>query len=284
MFTINIDLSQLNQLLELGPALKKIAADAGDELSNMIIAKAKEKAAEKLHTRRKMYQDGLSWKKAGDNAWVISLNGKVRWIDDGQTAFDMLKGLLNSPKAKYGKNGKYIVVPFHTGPKGSGEGANNRAGNTQAQADLVGAVKKELKSRGIPFGKIEKDADGQDRTGKLHSFNIMNAPKKQDDGLGQRRGPVGEVMQGAKEKGDASGTPFLQGVSIYQSKDKKGKTQRSIVTFRVATESNGGATRWEHPGNAAVDILEKAVDEAIELWAKEIEPAILSKAIGDLNS
>ncbi len=283
MFTINIDLSQINQLTELGPTLKKIANEVGDELSQMVIAKAKEKAAEKLHTRRKMYQDGLSWKKAGDNTWLIVLNGKVRWIDDGQTALDMLKGLLNSPKVKYGKNGKYIVVPFDHSPGGKG-GAGSKIGRTAAQSDLVNAVKTEMKARGIPFGKIEKDSDGNDKTGKLHSFNITNAPKKQDDGLGQRRGPVGEVMQGAKEKGETSGTPFLQGVNVYQSKDKKGKTQRSIMTFRVATESRGGAPRWEHPGNAAVDILEKSVEEAIDLWAKEIEPAILNTALSEMNS
>jgi hypothetical protein len=196
----------------------------------------------------------------------------------------MLKALLNSPKAKTGKNGKYLVVPFHTGPKGSAEGQNTRIGNTSAQQDLVNTVKKELKSRGIPFGKIEKDANGNDRTGKLHSFNISNAPTKKDAGPGQRRGPVGDVMQGSKGPGEKSGTPFLQGVSIHQFKDKNGKTKRSIMTFRVASESQSGMAKWEHPGNAAVDILDKAAEQAVELWHKEIAPALLDKAIADMGS
>jgi hypothetical protein len=278
MFNINIDLSQLNKLTELEPMLKKIADEAGRELSKMAVAKAKEKAAEKLHTRRQMYQDGLSFGKEDADTWMITLDKKVRWIDDGQTAFDMLKGLLNSPKAKYGKNGKYIIIPFDHSPGGKG-GSGSKIGRTSAQQDLVNTVKKEMKSRGIPFGQIEKDSQGNDKMGKLHSFNISSGPLKQDSGPGQRRGPVGEVMQGAKDPGQAAGTPFLQGVSVYQNKGKSGKTQRTIMTFRVATESRGGAARWEHPGNDAVNILEKAVEEAIDIWQKEVVPAILDKAI-----
>ena len=283
MFSINVDISQLEELLELGPALKKIANEAGDELSKMAVAKAKEKAAEKLHTRRQMYQDGLSWEKHGQDTWMIVLDGKVRWIDDGQTAFDMLKGLLNSPKAKNGKNGKYIVVPFHTGPKGTEKGTNTRIGNTQAQQDLTKAVKDALKAKNIPFAKIEKDSQGNDLMGKLHGFDIVNAPVKQDAGPGQRRGPVGEVMQGSKAKGEKSGSPFLQGVSVHQFKDKNGKTRRSILTFRVATESQGGMAKWEHPGNDAVDILEKAVEDAIDMWQKDVAPALVEKALSTLK-
>lgn len=244
----------------------------------MAVAKAKEIAAQKLHTRRQMYQDGLSFSKEGDDTWLISLDKKVRWIDDGQTAFDMLKGLLNSPKAKYGKNGKYIIIPFDHSPGGRG-GKGSKIGRTEAGQDLVNTIKKEMKANNIPFDQIEKDAQGNDKTGKLHSFSISNGPKKLDSGPGQRRGPVGDVMQGAKEKGQKSGTPFLQGISVYQNKGKNGKTQRSILTFRIATESRGGTTRWEHPGNQAVDILEKAVQEAMDVWQKEVAPAIIDKAI-----
>jgi hypothetical protein len=269
--------------MEVGPALKKIANDAGEELSKMVVAKAKEMAADKLHTRRKMYQDGLRTEKVGDDTWLVTLDAKVRWIDDGQSAFDMLKYLLASPKAKSGKNGKYITVPFNHGPMGP-QGDDSRTGRTAAQQDLVNAVKKELKARGIPFGKIEKNADGTDKSGKLHSFTISNAPLKQDPGAGQRRGPVGEVMQGSKSPGQKSGIPFLQGVSIYQKKGKDGKTKRSILTFRVASESQSGMAKWEHPGNAAVNILEKAAEEAVELWQKEVAPALFDKAVSDLNS
>ncbi len=276
MFSVNVDISQLNDLLEIGPALKKVADDAAQELSKMVIARAKEQAALKLKTRRQMYQDGLFIEKIEDGAWFVCLKKKVRWIDDGQSSFDMLKGLLNSPKAKQGKNGKYIVVPFQHGPKGSAEGGNTRTGNTEAQQDLVGAVKQELKARGIPFGKNEKGADGKDLMGRLHTFNVTSGPPKKDPGPGQRRGPVGETMQGN------TGTPFLHGVTVHQFKDKAGKTQRSILTFRVATEKQGGGGKWEHPGNPAVNILEKAAEEAVELWTKEIAPMILDKALSDL--
>ena len=76
-------------------------------------------------------------------------------------------------------------------------------------------------------------------------------------------------------------TPFLQGVVVYQNKGKNGKTQRSILTFRIASDKQSGSAKWEHPGNAPVEILEQAAKEAVELWEKEIAPSVIDKAIID---
>jgi len=277
MFTINIDLSEIEGLADLGDDIKKEADQAAEDLAQMVESKAKELAAQKLRTRRKMYQDGLSTVKIGDT-WVVSLDAKVRWIDDGQDAYSMLEGLLNSPKAKRGKDGsRYIIVPFDHSP------GRGKTASTSAQQDLVGAVKSELRKRGIPFGKTEKDAQGNDKIGKLHRFTIDDAPVKKDPGKGQRRGPVGEVMQGKKREGEERGTPFLTNVSVYQSKGKNGKTQRSILTFRIASSKHASEARWEHPGNAPVNILEEATTWAVETWEKDIAPAILDKILVELG-
>jgi hypothetical protein len=138
-------------------------------------------------------------------------------------------------------------------------------------------VKKELKSRGIPFGKIETDHAGKAKIGKLHSFDIMHAPKKSDPGKGQRRGPVGDVMQGNTK------TPFLQGISVHQSMGADGKAKRSIMTFRVASEKHSAQAKWEHPGNAPVEIMEEAMKSAMEMWSKEIAPAVLAKILVEMK-
>lgn len=271
MFNINIDISELDDLLDVDGRLKKEAADAGKDLTAMIKAKASEIAAQKLHSRLKMYNQGLFIEQVDDNTWFVGLRKNVRWIDDGQPAWEMLPYLMGSKKAKRAKDGsRYVVIPFN---KGAGTGG--KATSTPAQQDLVASVKKELKSRGIPFGKHEKDAQGNDRMGRLHTFSIDNAPVKKDPGAGQRRGPVGEVMQGN------SGTPFLQGVAVYQSKGKNGKTQRSILTFRIASERHSSEAKWEHPGNAPTNILEQAADEAASMWVKEIAPALIDDALAN---
>ncbi len=271
MININLDISEVAQLVNLQDEINKAADVAAGELASLIKTKAQELAAQKLKTRREMYQKGLKVIKVDDNTHIVALDGKVRWIDDGQPAFDMLRYLLNSKKAKNGKNGRYIVIPFSHSP------GRGKTSSTAAQQDLVAAVKAELKSRDIPFGKIETDQHGKAKMGRLHSFDIMHAPKKSDPGKGQRRGPVGEVMQGNTK------TPFLQGVSVHQSMGKNGKVQRSIVTFRIASENHKSQAKWEHPGNAPVDILEQAMKEALEIWSKTVAPGILDKILVEMK-
>lgn len=267
MFTINVDLSQIEGLMNtIDAGIKKEANKAANDLAQMVKERAIELAGQKLHTRREAYVKGLKVSEVSEDTHVVSLDAKVRWIDDGQSTFDMLTGLLNTKKQNHkDKDGnRYVIVPFE-----HGKGGVTR--NTAAQQELVNTVKAKLKDEGVPFTGIEKNADGSAKTGRLHTFNIEDAPRKLDAGPGQRRGPVGEVMQGN------TNVPFLRGVSVYQSVDGKGKAQRSIVTFRIASEKHRSQGKWEHPGNAATDILEAATKWAIETWEKEVAPSLVGK-------
>ena len=272
MFLINVDLSEVNDLLDLDKSLKKAADEAARDLAGMIDAKAKEIAASKLHSRRKMYTDALKVTRVDENTHLVSLDAKVRWIDDGQPAFDMLAGLLGSKKAKRAKDGsRYIVVPFSHSP------GRGKTASTSAQQDLVNEVKGELKKRGIPFGGIEKDQAGQAKLGRLHTFDIEKGPRKNDVGPGQRRGPVGEVMQGNTK------IPFLRGVTVSQTMGKNGRVSRSILTFRIASSNHSKSAKWEHPGNAPMNILDEAAEWAVETWSKEIAPAIIDKILVEMG-
>lgn len=271
MIGINIDISSLQGLLDITDNLQSAAASASRTMASMIRGKAVELANQKLHSRRKMYVDGLSIKEGDDGVWLVSLNAKVRFIDDGKSEWNMLEDLLKSPKAKTAKDGsKYLIVPFDHSP---GQGP---ASTTPAQQDIMSEIKSELKKRNIPFSKIEKDQDGNAKMGRLHSFDITKAPLKMVDGPGMGHGPIGDARQGP------TGVPFLQNVSIYQGKDQNGKTKRSIMTFRVASSKHKDQGRWDHPSVAPTPILEEATEWAMKEFEKEIGPAIMSKILDDI--
>jgi len=266
MLFVNVDVGELADLMGIKGALNGAANGAARDLAALTHAKITDLAGQKLKSRRKMYVTGLKYEKVDDEVWVVKLDGKVRWIDDGLPQHNMLDDLLKSPKAHRRPDGsKYVIVPFQHGPN-MGPGTT-----TAAQQDLISTVKAEMKARGIPFGTVERNAQGQAKTGKLHSFNISNAPVKSIDGPGQGKGPIGDVKQGP------TGIPLLQGVSVYQSLDKNGKAQRQIFTFRIADSRHRDQGRWEHPGTTAVNLMEEGMQWALETWEKEIAPALVDK-------
>jgi hypothetical protein len=167
-------------------------------------------------------------------------------------------------------------VPFKHGP---GKGPTN---STQANQDLTSTLKSEMKNRGIAFGKIEKDANGIPKTGRLHSFSIKNAPLKTANVPGQGKGPVGAVRQGP------TGLPLLAGVSVYQNpvKGKNGeeRIQRSIMTFRIASSNHkdqGG--RWDYPGTDPIHIFEDTLEWVKREWETKIQPQLMAKLIAEIT-
>ena len=163
-------------------------------------------------------------------------------------------------------NSRYLVVPFQHN-KGPTQ-------QTQAQRDLTNTVKAEMKRRKIPYGGLEKDSSGQPKIGKLHSFDILHAPTKTQDGPGQGHGQIGAVRQGP------TGIAFLQGIRVYQKriKDEKGNSsvQKQVMTFRVASSKHKGTGRWVHPGLQAKRFFEEAEKWALEVWETKIVPEILA--------
>lgn len=266
MFSVHLDIGPLLALGQgIDDASKKAMKEAGDRLTKMVKAHIVEEANKKLHTRRQMFIDGLSTFAVDENTYVVNLDAKVRWIDDGMPAHSLLDDLLKSKSAKTAKDGsKYVVVPFQ-----------HKKGPTQmtpAQKTLQDTLKQELNKRRIPYGKIETDSNGP-KLGLLHSFDIKRQPIKTANTPGQGKGPIGKVMQGP------TGIPLLQGVRIYQrqvkNKDGSKSVKRDIMTFRVASSKHKGQGRWEHPGNEAVKLLEEAYDWAKRTWEKDIVPQLM---------
>jgi hypothetical protein len=253
---------------EIRERLRAATKRAAATLAPAMHAHALELASERLHSRREMFVDNLHFIEEQNDTYVISLDAKARWIDDGMEAHDMKADLLKSPKAKTAKDGsKYLVVPFNHGP---GKGATTMS---PAQLTLQDTIKRELKNRKIPYAKIEKDGHGRPKTGLLHSFDIGDKPLKTAEGPGQGKGPVGKVMQGP------TGIPLLQGIRVYQRATEGGKVKRAIMTFRIVS-SKHGADRWQHPGVKAARILDDTYEWGKREWEHNILPTLLDEVLG----
>lgn len=285
MFHVNLDVSGLTDLLQTSSVARKVLKQAATQLTQQTKEHIIQEANKRLHTRRQMYVDGLSAFQENEHTWVISLDAKVRWIDDGMPAHNMLDDLLKSPKAKTTKDGtgKYIVIPFQH-KKGATEATPAQQGLTDAiKTELRGinALRKAAGADPIPYGKIERNQDGSPKLGVLHKLNISDSPIKTHEGAGQGWGDIGQVRQGP------TGIPFLKGIQIRQRMaiDKKGKEQviREILTFRVASSKQRSQKgRWDMPNIPAVPLMEEAAAWAKEHWQNNVSPKLFDMIKAEL--
>lgn len=216
------------------------------QLSAMTYAKTVELANEKLHSTREDYIKALDYKEISKGVWIVSLDEKMLWLEEGKDPGSMIDDLLKK-NPKIAKDGtKYKVVPF--------EHSKSPSKMSTFHKSLVDDLRKELKSRDIPFKKIEKNADGSPRIGKLHTLNIPSAL------------PTPRASH-----------PIFHGLTIYQSQTASGKVRRDIMTFRVASEKHKQQGKWYYPGLEAYKLMDKAFESSVKEFEETILPTILSK-------
>jgi len=235
--------------------------------------KAVELAQGMLHSSRDMYLENLELKQVDEHTWVVRLHPEAMWIEEGMDRHEMIDSLL------YGKNGKqpyvskdglsqYKIIPIKLNK------APTRS--TMAARELQQVLKKEFAARKIPYGRIEKDANGQPIEGRLHKLDIMDNPLKTHEGVGQGHGPIGQVRQGM------GGIPFLKGVNVIQ-KQLRGPTgamlrgSKDVVVFRIVSSKQKGTGRWVHPGVEPKKIIDKTFDWANTEWNNIIKPQMLEE-------
>ena len=231
---------------DLKHEVEQALTEAVKQASAMTYAKTLELAEEKLNSRFEKYTNALSYKELAPGLWVVELDESAMWIEEDVPAHSMIPDLLkNNPKiSKDGK--KYKVIPF--------DQAKGPSQSSQKTREITNMLKRELKARGIPYKKIETDASGSPRVGKLHTLNI-NSPR-----------PT------AKAK-----TPALFGVNIFQTKTKSGAIRRDIMTFRVAHEKHQAEGLWFHPGSEGEKIMDEAFEWIAQVFDTEILPSVLQK-------
>lgn len=277
MIFVHLDLESFMSLNDIEDKVKSAARDAIKDIAAQSYSHIQEKVQNNLHSSRQKYLDELKIEQVNDDVWMISLGPKAMWIEEGiQPNKEMIDDILKSPKAKRAKDGsKYLAVPFKHN--------NAPTASTPAQNSLTDTIKAEFKKRKIPYGKLETDTAGNPKKGLLHSFdmNEIKTPKRTGNGPGQGHGPIGEPKQGK------TGTPFLQGLRVYQHDvenpvTKKMSTKKSIMTFRIVSTNQKGKGMWVHPGFDAKRFLDDAADWAIEQVEKQIKEKIVNSVIGSL--
>lgn len=186
----------------------------------------------------KTFSSSVGMDDIAPGIWVVSINEKGLWVEEGiEPNTDMKPGLLK------GKN--FRVIPFSKD--------KSKASSTNYEFQLREQVKSALKKEGIPFKKIEENPDKTPKLGLLHRKNFG-----------------GEIPG----KGN---TPVLQGVSIYQTLTKTGNVRRDILTFRTVSNGPASAGKWFHPGYEAKKFLDKAQAWAEKEWEQTFIPEILAK-------
>jgi len=267
MINITIDTTELETLLKLDKVLKEACKAATEEFSKDISGYITQQALTQLHSRKDAYVKGLYVKKLTDSTWIVGLESKAVWIEDGISSHNMINDLL--------KGKSHRVIPFDHGDKGSGN-------MTAAQQDLLSTIKADFqKKKQKNISDIENGPDGSPKIGLLHSFDISSGPLKKSNTPGQGKGPIGKAFQGQ------SGTPFLQGVRIYQKAGKntglnKPEVKRVIMTFRMVSEKQKETGLWDHPGNKPMDFFGKAVVWGKKKWDEQYGPQLLEKVLANI--
>lgn len=114
---IQIDTSSLVAQFDLGPdaienlmnnCIKGVAADYSDKLEEVVLRS--------LHSTRQIYANAIRVIDTGrlmGRVMVDYSNPLIKALEEGAGAYDMKEGVLNSPKAHTGKDGKkYASIPL----------------------------------------------------------------------------------------------------------------------------------------------------------------------------
>ena len=294
MIKLNIDISALTELAAILAAVGPSMETAAEKLTRNTYDYITELAEQRLNSRRKLYIENLHWEEEETtepdaSCYIIILNAKARWIDDGLKNFSMIPGFLNKKSGSDVKTNpktgnRYRIIPFHyeAGP----------ASTPEAQQDIIKTVKKAMKKQGIPGAStIERDANGNVKEGLLHSINMSGRePNRTGIGPWQGSGPMGAPIQGfspgASSGVGKTGTPIVKGIKVYQRTDKKtGKTRRDVVSFRAASESHSAdGGRWEHPGLLPENLMDEGLEWALNEFETVIFPDVMGKLTGSIIS
>jgi len=245
---INLDLDKIaDHFKELAYEVKQDLEKGVGSLAAMTHARVAEIASSELNSSRKEFQESLGFEEISPGVWVVSVDEKGLWVEEGiKPNTDMKEGLLREG-AKTSKDGyKYKSIPFDHGKAPSQM--------TPYAKTLVSQIRYVLKKEGISFKKIENGPNGNPRLGKLHKLDIDSMP------------PTSRANTGA-----------LQGLTIYQSKNAAGNVRRDIMTFRTVSDGPKGQGKWIHPGMQAKKFLDRAAEWALKEWEEKILPEILKK-------
>jgi len=265
MLNLNLNLGDLAGLeerlrIKADVLLETAAANLAVQSHGRIV----EQAARKLHSSRSQYIEALSYEQLERGEWVVRLDQKAMWIEEGMPRHEMIDDLLRNGARINPKTGvRYKAIPMAV----KGKTSTPAAAQILRQA-AMGAIR----AAGINMREIEKEVDGRVKQGLIHRLTVADHPLRTGTGAYQGHGPMGEPRQGM------SGRAFLSGLQIRQRMigGTGGMVQRTALVFRVVSSLHKGTGRWVHPGFKAVKLFDEAHSWATREWEAKIMPEILA--------
>lgn len=207
----------------------------------------------------------VRWVKIAEGIWMVELDEKAAWLEDGRDPTFMGEWLLKSgnPGVKTAKDGsKYRAIPFK-----QTVGKEDAPGAKPLFAELI---RKQAKRQGISLRNIEKNPDGTPKLGTLHKLNMTTKAEQPSDPVmfSRPRGEEEAELTGLKPHG---GIFKLKGAVVVQRKNAKGKVKKETVVFRVISSKHKAENRWMYPKVAPANIFPQAHDWAMKEWEKIVK-------------
>lgn len=231
----------------------------------------------------------LRWVKVADGLWVVEIDERARWLEEGRAETFMGEWLLK-PGAKGVKRAKdgsyYRSIPFKetSGKK-----------DTASHPALSQIVRDVAKQRGVSLTKIEKSGSGIPKLGMLHKLDI-----RPHDATGYAPGVLYSKPRTDEDAAKSglrphSGIFKLEGAAVFQNvyKDgklvtnkrqaekiavtKKGSVKKEVVVFRTISSKHKAENRWMYPQVEPANFLGQAYDHAMKQWdliVKSIEATL----------
>lgn len=243
---ISIDLSGLIEEFQLKEAQSEALATALlNQITDNIFYNWSELAKKGLNSTRKQYLQGLNIQNISPTKKSIQLTGEFpNAIESGMSAFDMKNGFLASPKAKNGKLGKYITIPFRFAVSGSiGESEVFAAVMPKKISDIAKTLTPTTSTVG----------------------NVTRGDRIKFDQIPQQYQTPNSRASIVNEKGVTTYPQYTHKGSIYEGITKNQKTyenatQNSYVSFRRVSQKSDPMA-FIHKGIEAKDFANKAFDK-----------------------
>lgn len=242
------------------PAVKDMA-----EIRRTIAANAlnfwRNQAKKKLKATSLEYQQALSMQEHGERTFLVLTGLLPNLVENGFAGGDMRDWMLRSPKAKMGKNGMYLNIPFQHGTPGS---TGRYVGAVMPPAIYKEVLKLEKATRSRP---------------SLSTPRLMKAGG--DTVLfGNRLKPGPGVSAKANKilttlKKPHHTTSIYTGMTKAKKEYVKADQTSGYTTFRRISRG-GDPASWIHKGIKPPRLFAKATQKYIE----EIAPVAIREAMG----
>lgn len=263
----SIHIKIANAAEQLSQAHIRAAQSAMRDLAVETYAKAQEMASQRLNSTRQKYADSLSFDQAGDNHWVITLDGDAKYLEEGYPSFNQIEaGLARGPKSKVSKAGhRYVVIPFEHKQAAAAKGHpmhDVAVQRGQAAETTKGNLAEDLKRLKKIFGIKNPimGPGGQAVQGKAWSItkNEFGPQWSYSDAAGSQM--TAAITGGRPIHKNLQGITGVQ----FQQKTRGGgeRTKTAHMTWRIASENPNAKGKWIHPGFSGAKIFPD-----LEQWA-----------------